>query len=372
MERGPNRMNVPFIDLKRAHDPIRAELLEAFARTLDHGEFCLGSEVSDFESGFASVQGVSRVVGVGSGTEALHLIACTLDLGPGDEVIVPAFTFIASAWLAEYVGAKLVFADIDPLTYTIDPKSIEAVTTEKTKAIVATHLFGLSADMDAIQRIADKCGAKVVEDAAQAHLARYRGEPVGEIGDAGAFSFYPTKNLGGLGEGGCVSSKDPGLLDRVAVLRAHGSKERYLNHFVGYNNRMEGLQAAALNVKLPLLKAKTVRRQEIADRYLRGIQLENTTLPGEPEWGRSVFHMFTLQHPERDRLRSYLAEKGIGTDIVYPYPLHLQPCFADRGYGVGSLPESEKLAKHCLSLPIVPELTDAEVDYVIESLNAFS
>ncbi|MAM90702.1 MAG: erythromycin biosynthesis sensory transduction protein eryC1 [Opitutaceae bacterium] len=365
-------MKVPFIDLKRAHDPIRGEILEAFARTLDHGEFCLGTEVSNFETGFAAVQGLSCVVGVGSGTEALHLIACALELGPEDEVIVPAFTFIASAWLPEYVGAKLVFADIDPETYTIDPKSIESNATEKTKAIVATHLFGLPADMDSIQRIADQLGAKVVEDAAQAHMAKYKGRPVGEIGDAGAFSFYPTKNLGGLGEGGCVSSKNSALLEKVAILRAHGSKERYLNHFVGYNNRMEGLQAAALNVKLPYLEAKTERRREIADKYAQGIILQNAVLPHEPNWGRSVFHMYTLQHPDRDRLKTYLAEKGIGTDIVYPYPLHLQPCFADRGYGVGSFPESEKLAKHCLSLPIVPELTDAEVDYVIESINAFS
>jgi len=365
-------MKVPFIALDRAHDPIRGELLDAFARTLDHGEFCLGSEVSSFESGFATVQGLSRVVGVGSGTEALHLIACALDLGPGDEVIVPAFTFVASAWLAKYVGAQLVFADIDPKTYTIDPKSIESRLTSNTKAIVATHLFGQSADMDAIQAIADLSGAKVVEDAAQAHLARYKEKPVGEIGDAGAFSFYPTKNLGGLGEGGCVSSNDDDLLDKVAILRAHGSKERYLNHFVGYNNRMEGLQAAALNVKLPYLKANTARRLEIADRYFKSIQLDGGILPQEPEWGRSVFHMFTVQHPERDRLRSYLSEKGIGTDIVYPYPLHLQPCFASLGYGPGDFPEAEKLAKHCLSLPIVPELTDPEIDYVIDSLNAFS
>lgn len=364
-------MKVPFIDLKRAHEPIKAELLQAFADTIDHGGFCLGKDVTRFETEFAKAQGVSRCVGLGSGTEALHLIACSMGIGQGDEVIVPAFTFIASAWFAKYVGAQLVFADIDPESYTLDPNCIEALITSRTKAIVVTHLFGQSADMDSILEIASSRNIKVVEDAAQAHLATYKGKPVGEIGDAGAFSFYPTKNLGGLGEGGCVTSSDSTLLDQIEILRAHGSKERYLNHYVGYNNRMEGLQAASLNVKLPQLENKTRRRQLIAGRYRNEIDNPQIKLPSIVEWGESVYHMFTIQHRERDRLKTYLTENGIGSDIVYPYPLHLQPCFAYLGYKMGDFPISEELALKCLSLPIVPELTDEEVDYVIETINKF-
>ncbi len=365
-------MRVPFIDLERAHRPIKQELLAAFERTIDHGGYCLGPDVTAFEENFAREQGVSRCVGLGSGTEALHLIACAMGIGPGDEVIVPSFTFIASAWFAQYVGARIVFADIDPVSYTLDPNGIESLITEKTKAIVVTHLFGQSADMDPIVELARSRGIKVVEDAAQSHLALYNGRLVGEIGDAGAFSFYPTKNLGGLGEGGCATSRDGALLDKIEILRAHGSKERYLNHFVGYNNRMEGLQAAALNVKLPSLREKTERRQKIARRYTAGIQHSDIVLPSRVDWGDSVYHMFTIQHPERDRLRAYMAENEIGSDVVYPYPLHLQPCFTDLGYKEGDFPVAEKLASNCVSLPIIPELTDEEVDYVIKTLNAFS
>lgn len=365
-------MKVPFIDLKRAHAPLKEELLEAFANTLEHGGFCLGPDVDAFESAFAAEQGVAGVVGVGSGTEALHLIALAMGIGPGDEVIVPAFTFIASAWFAQYVGAKVVFADIDPDTFTIAPAEIERLITDKTKAIVVTHLFGQAADMDAILSITAERGIKVVEDAAQSHLATYKGRPVGDIGDAGAFSFYPTKNLGGLGEGGAITSRDESLLDHVRVLRAHGSKERYLNHFVGYNNRLEGLQAASLNVKLPHLREKTERRQLIADRYLAEITNPAIALPIPPDYGRSVYHMFTIQHDERDRLKAFLAQEGIGSDIVYPYPLHLQPCFNFLGYKEGDFPIAENLAKTCLSLPIVPELTDEEVEYVIAKLNDFA
>lgn len=365
-------MNVPFIDLKRAHEPLKEELLEAFSRTMDHGGYCLGPDVVEFEAAFAKEQNVAGCVGVGSGTEALHLIALAMGIGPGDEVIVPAFTFIASAWFAQYVGAKVVFADIDPATFTIDIKSIEKCVTEKTKAIVVTHLFGQAAEMDSILTFAKERGIKVVEDAAQAHLAQYKGKTVGDIGDAGIFSFYPTKNLGALGEGGCVTSEDEELLEKIRILRAHGSKERYLNHFVGYNNRLEGLQAASLNVKLPHLAEKTKRRQEIAGVYLNSIKNSDIELPIPAEYGASVYHMFTIQHLERDRLKQYLADKGIGSDIVYPYPLHLQPCFAFLGYKEGDFPVAEALAKTCLSLPIVPELTDEEVGYVIEMLNAFS
>ncbi len=364
-------MKVPFIDLKRAHEPIKAELLQAFANTIDHGGFCLGEDVERFETDFAKAQGVSRCVGLGSGTEALHLIATAMGIGRGDEVIVPAFTFIASAWFAQYVGARPVFADIDPESYTLNPDCIEPLITSNTKAIVVTHLFGQSADMDPILEIARSRNIKVVEDAAQAHLAAYRGKPVGEIGDAGAFSFYPTKNLGGLGEGGCVTSNDSALLDQIEILRAHGSKERYLNHYVGYNNRMEGLQAASLNVKLPQLAEKTQRRQFIANRYRSGIGHPQIKLPAVVDWGESVFHMFTVQHSERDQLKTYLADNGIGSDIVYPYPLHLQPCFSHLNYEEGDFPVAEMLARQCLSLPIVPELTNEEVDYVIETINRF-
>lgn len=364
-------MKVPFIDLNRAHDPIKEDLLKAFSRTIDHGGFCLGEDVFRFESEFAKAQGVPRCVALGSGTEALHLVALAMGIGPGDEVIIPAFTFIASAWFAQYVGARPVFADIDPESFTLDPKSLEPLITGKTKAIVVTHLFGQAADMDPVLEIARAKNIKVVEDAAQAHLARYKDQAVGAIGDAGAFSFYPTKNLGGLGEGGCVTSEDFALLDHIEILRAHGSKERYLNHYVGYNNRMEGLQAASLNVKLPQLAEKTERRQTIAKRYQEEISQPDISLPAVVSWGQSVYHMFTIQHPERDRLKQYLADEGIGTDIVYPYPLHLQPCFSYLGYQEGAFPVSEKLARQCLSLPIVPELTDSEVGYVIEKINQF-
>lgn len=365
-------MKVPFIDLHRAHEPIKDELIAAFSRTIDHGGFCLGPEVDAFEKAFAEEQGVPDSVGLGSGTEALHLIALALGIGPGDEVIVPAFTFIASAWFAQYVGAKVVFADIDPETFTIDPAGIESLVTERTKAIVVTHLFGQAADMDPILSMAAARGIAVVEDAAQAHLARYKGRPVGDLGVAAAFSFYPTKNLGALGEGGCVTSRDPELLEKIRILRAHGSKVRYINDFVGYNNRLEGLQAASLNVKLPFLRGKTARRQKIARAYLGGIRHSDISLPAPARYGESVYHMFTIRHPERDRLKAYLAEKGVGTDIVYPHPLHLQPCFNFLGYKPGDFPVAEALASTCLSLPIVPELTDEEVDYVIKMLNAFA
>lgn len=362
-------MKVPYIDLQRAHQPIKDELMAAFGRVIDHGGYCLGPEVEAFEEEFARELETERCVGLGSGTEALHLVALSLGIGPGDEVITPAYSFIASAWLAQYVGAKIVFAEVDPTTFNLDPHGIEELITQKTKAIVVTHLYGQPADMDPIMAVARQHGLKVVEDAAQAHLAQYKGRYVGLIGDAGVFSFYPTKNLGALGEGGCVVSRDNSLLDHVSILRAHGSKERYLNHFVGYNNRMEGLQAAGLRVKLKTLRGKTARRQHIARRYLGGINGDSISLPLPVRYGDSVYHVFTLLHDQRDKLRAALLERGVGTDIVYPIPLHLQPCFKYLGYKKGDLPVAESLASRCLCLPIFPELADAEVDHVIRSVN---
>lgn len=364
-------MKIPYIDLHRWHQELKPELMDAFSRTIDHGGFCLGKEVDAFEQSFAKELDTDRCVAVGSGTEALHLAALALDIGPGDEVIIPSFTFIASAWFAQYVGAKIVFADIDPLTFTINPESIESLITEKTKAIVAVHLYGQAADMDAIMAIASKHGLKVVEDAAQACFAKYQGKPVGMIGDAGIFSFYPSKVLGALGEGGCIVSRHDDLLDHVSILRVHGSKERYYFHHVGYNNRMEGLQAASLNVKLPKMLGKIAHRQQIARKYLGGIRNDRVRLPQPVRWGDSVYSVFTIMHPERDRLREFLAGRGIGTDIVYPVPLHLQPCFDYLEYQEGDFPNSEAAAKNSLSLPMFPELADEEVDYIIKSINEF-
>jgi len=365
-------MKVPYIDLNRSHQAMKSELMDAFSRVIDHGGFCLGPEIDAFEMEFTEQMGVKGCVAVGSGTEALHLVARAMDIGPGDEVIIPAFSFIASAWFAEYVGARIVYADVDESTFTIDPKGIEKLVTDKTKAIVATHIYGQAADMDPILAIAKERGLKVVEDAAQAHLAKYKNRPVGDLGDAAIFSFYPSKNLGALGEGGCVTSRDAALLEQIRILRAHGSKERYWNQVVGYNNRMEGLQAASLRVKLPHLPGKTARRQWIARKYLGGIQNDKVRLPRPVRWGDSVYHVFSVLHPERDRLRAFLADRGVGTDIVYPVALHLQPCFAYLGYEKGDFPVAERFASESASLPIFPELTDEEVDYVIDSVNAFS
>lgn len=364
-------MKVPYIDLGRLHQQLKPQLLDAFSNTIDHGGFCLGPDVAEFEKNFSATCEYPRTVAVGSGTEALHLTALAMGIGPGDEVIVPSFTFIASAWFAQYPGAKIVFAEVDPTSYTIDPAGIEALITEKTKAIVVVHLYGQPADMDPILAIANKHGVKVVEDCAQSHMARYKGMPVGTIGDAGTFSFYPTKNLGALGEGGCVVSKDSELLDKVVALRAHGSKTRYLSEYVGYNNRMEGFQAASLNIKLPQLGGKTAKRQGIARKYLGGIHLKDAILPQPVRWGDCVHHVFTVLHPERDRVREHLANLGVGTDIVYPIPLHLQPCFSYLGYKEGDFPITERYASTAFSLPIFPELTDEEIDYVIMSLNSF-
>ena len=364
-------MKVPFLDLSLQHMPLRDELLKAWASTLDGNRFCLGRDVEDFEKAFAAACGAPEAVGCDNGTSALHLASLSLGLGPGDDVIVPAFTFIATAWTATYVGARPVFADVDRGHYCLTADSVRAALTPKTKAIVVVHLFGQSAPMDEILALANEKGLVVIEDCAQAHLSRYRDRPVGLMGDAGTFSFYPTKNLGGTGEGGAVISKHPEVLKKVRLFRAHGSERRYLHDHVGYNYRMEGLQAAALSVKLRHLPAWTEARRRVARRYLEGIKLADTRLPSVPEWGESVYHQFTLTHPRRDALREHLTKAEIGTDLIYPMPLHLQPCYASLGYKSGSMPVAEELAKTCLSLPVFPELTDAQIDHVIATINSF-
>ncbi|RME69007.1 MAG: DegT/DnrJ/EryC1/StrS family aminotransferase [Verrucomicrobia bacterium] len=364
-------MNVPFLDLSRQNRALREEILAAIAATYDASRFCLGDDVFRFETAFARLAGAEDAVAVNSGTSALHLVARALEIGPDDEVVVPAFTFIASAWTASYVGARIRFADIEAETFTLDPSAFAAAITPRTKAVVVTHLFGQSARMDEILAVAAKHGVAVIEDCAQAHLATCDGRPVGLIGDAGTFSFYPTKNLGACGEGGLILSRRPEILETARALRVHGSTVRYRHDAVGYNYRMEGFQGAALGVKLKRLEAWTARRRAIARRYLAELSLPDLVLPVVPERGESVYHQFTIRHPRRDALRAHLQARGIGTDIIYPIPLHLQPCFAGLGHARGDFPVAEAAADTVLSLPIFPELTDEEVGCVIESVNAF-
>ena len=364
-------MKVPFLDLSLQHRALRAEALAALAATYDANRFCLGQDVEDFEKNFAAALGHPRALGLNSGTSPLHLASLLGGIGPGDEVVVPAFTFISSAWGVCYAGATPRFADIAEDTFNLSAATLEAAITPRTKGVVIVHLFGQPAPMDELMAVAKKHRLFVIEDCAQAVGARYRGAPVGGIGDVGTFSFYPTKNLGGCGEGGALVSRHDPLFERAKRLRSHGSARRYYHDEVGFNFRMDGFQGAVLNVKLPHLAAWNDRRQAIAARYLAGIRLADTLLPASPDYGQSVFHQFTLRHPRRDALREHLAKHDIGTDLIYPVPLHRQQCFAHLNQPAGSLPVAERACATCLSLPIFPELTDAQVEHVIATINSF-
>lgn len=364
-------MRVPFLDLSLQHRAIRAEALAALAATYDANRFCLGRDVEDFERNFSATLGYPGAIGMSSGTSPLHVACMAAGFAPGDEVIVPPFTFIASAWGITYTGAKPVFADVEDGTFNLDPAKLEAAITPRTKGVVVVHLFGLPARMDEIMEIARRHGLFVIEDCAQAVGARYRGTPVGLIGDCGTFSFYPTKNLGGCGEGGAFVSRRKDLFETAKLIRVHGSEKRYHHQIVGGNFRMDGFQGAVLNVKLPHLAAWTARRQAIARTYREGIRLAGAGLPATTEYGDSVYHQFTITHPRRDALREHLAAREIGTDLIYPIPLHRQECFSSLGLGEGSFPTAERTARNCVSLPIFPELTDGQVSSVVEAVNDF-
>jgi len=365
-------MKVPFLDLSLQHKALREPALAALAATYDSTRFCLGKDVEDFEKNFSATLGYSRTLGMNSGTAPLH-VACMLGgFGPGDEVIAPPFTFISTVWGVSYVGATPRFVDVEEGTFNLDPEKIEAAITSRTKGIIVVHLFGQPARMDEIMAIAKRHNLFVIEDCAQAVGARYRDRPVGVIGDCGTFSFYPTKNLGGCGEGGAFVSRREEIFMKARHIRVHGSDRRYYHDIVGGNFRMDGFQGALLNVKLPHLAAWTARRQEIVGRYLAKIKSADVRLPDQPSYGKSVFHQFTIRHPRRDALREHLAKQEIGTDLIYPVPLHLQKCYAALGLHAGSFPVAERAAATCVSLPIFPELTDAQVDHVIASVNAFA
>ncbi|TSE18228.1 dTDP-3-amino-3,4,6-trideoxy-alpha-D-glucose transaminase [Tepidimonas alkaliphilus] len=374
-------MNIPFLDLKAPHNELCAELQAAFDRVLDSGWYILGNEVKQFEQEFAAYCEAEHCVGVGNGLEALHLILRAYGIGPGDEVIVPSNTYIAT-WLAvSYAGATPVPVEPDERTYNLDPLRIELAITPRTRAIIAVHLYGQPADMDAINAVASKHGLKVIEDAAQAHGARYKGRRVGSLGDAAGFSFYPGKNLGALGDGGAVTTNDAELADKVRVLSNYGSRIKYHNEVKGFNSRLDELQAAFLREKLKKLDEWNTRRKALAIEYFNhlsprplgeGAGVREIALPFVPEWADPVWHLFVVRSQQRDVLQNYLAERGIGTMIHYPIPPHLQPAYAELGYREGAFPISERIHREVMSLPMGPHLDTDAVSSIARAVMGFS
>jgi len=364
-------MKVPYFDLSVHLRSLRPDLEAAIGRCLDSGAFCLGPEVKQFESEFAAFCGAGHCVAMNSGTSALHVAMRLLDLGPGDEVITTPFTFIATSWAIVYTGARPIFVDVEEGTLNLDPSQVEKAITPRTKAVLPVHLYGHPCDLEPLLEVARRRNLPVIEDAAQAHGARYHGKPVGTFGLMSAFSFYPTKNLGACGEGGALVTDRADLAARARSLREHGSSARYLHDEIGYNYRMEGIQGAVLRATLPRLAGWNQARRRIAHRYHD--LLADTPLVLQREAGpvESVYHLYTIRHPARDRLKTHLESCGVGSAIHYPHPLHLQKCFAHLGYRPGAFPRSERAARECLSLPMYPELTDEQIGTVAAAIHDF-
>lgn len=362
---------IPCLDLKRQHQMIKEEVFEQFEKTYDNTQFSLGTSVTAFEADFANYCGIKHMVAVNSGTSALHLAMLVLGINKDDEVIIPANTFIATPWAPAYMGSKIVFIDCDPDTWEIDASKIEEKITPKTKAVIGVHLYGQPFNIDSVKEICNKYNIYLVEDAAQAHGAKYKGKRVGTFGDLACFSFYPGKNLGACGEGGAVVTNNELYYKKLLSLRNHGSLERYYHEEIGYNYRMSGFEGASLLVKLKYLDKWNARRREIAQRYFREITNSKITMQHQPSWADSVFHLFVVTTRHRDEFVKYLGENNIIAAFHYPVPCHLQKAFSHLGYKKGDLPNSEYLAEHCVSLPMFAELTDEEVDYIIETVNKF-
>ncbi len=367
-------MTVPLLDLNRQHETLMPQLRQVFEEVTRSGQFILGEYVQRFERELAEYCGVKHAVGVSSGTDALLVSLMAMGIGPGDEVITTPFTFFATAGCIARVGAKPVFVDINPRTYNLQAHDIQGAVTEKTKAIMPVHLYGLSANMDAIMDVAKANGLRVIEDAAQASGARYHDRPVGSIGDVGCFSFYPTKNLAGMGDGGACVTNDDELVEKLRQMRNHGADRA--DHFpnVGGNFRLDGYQAGFLSVKLPLLDSWCDLRREHADRYGRELEEVAITTPFESQNRHHVYNQYTVRvrgKGMRDGLRHHLAACGIGCRIYYTQPLHLQPCFEGLGYTPGSLPFAEEASTQVLSLPSFPEMTTQEQDEVIACVSDF-
>ena len=355
---------IPFVDLKRQYFNIKPEIDAAIARVLDNGLYVLGPEVQNFENEFAAMHGATHGVAVNSGTSALHLALLAAGVGPGDEVITVPFTFVATAAAIGYTGATPVFVDIDPKTFTMDPALIEQAITSRTKAILPVHLYGQPADMDPIVEIARRHGLTVIEDACQAHGSLYKGRPVGSIGDAGCFSFYPGKNLGAYGEGGLTTSNRDDLVKTMRMLRDWGAEKKYHHVLKGYNYRMEGFQGAILRVKLRYLPEWTQKRRAHAAMYAELLKDTGVVLPIEASYAQHVYHVYAIRTADRAGLERALHAGGVSTGIHYPIPVHLQPAWAELGHKAGDFPHSERAAKEVLSLPMFPEMTRTEVEMV--------
>lgn len=364
-------MQIPFLDLKSPYVELKDELDAAYQRVMNSGWYILGKEVEAFEAEFALYCGSPYCIGVGNGLDALHLILRAMDIGPGDEVIVPSNTYIAT-WLAvSYAGATPVPVEPDVTTFNIDPSRIEAAITLRTKAILAVHLYGQPADMDPITEIAGKYGLKVIEDAAQAHGACYKGRRAGSLGDAAGFSFYPGKNLGALGDGGAVTTHDPELAERIRTLRNYGSKVKYHNEEKGYNSRLDELQAALLRVKLKSLDEWNARRATLAALYRKELCGSGLVLPSVPEWADPAWHLFVVLSENRDAVQRCLSEAGVGTMIHYPVPPHLQPAYEELQFSAGSFPIAEETSGKLLSLPMGPHLSEEGVLCVCSSIRTY-
>jgi len=364
-------MKVPILDLKAQYRGLEGQIDAALKGVCESAQFALGPEVEKFERDWAAYCGAEHCVAVSSGTAALHLALVALGVGQGDEVITSPMTFIASCEAILYVGARPVLADVDPATGCIDPQAVERAITDRTRAIMPVHLFGHPADMDPILQMARAGGLVVVEDAAQAHGALYKGRKLGALGDAGAYSFYPTKNLGAYGEGGAVVTNDRDVCERLRALRNHGQGGRYVHERVGYNYRMHGFQGAVLNVKLPHLDAWNERRRAIAARYTEALADVPVRPPYEAEYAHCVWHQYPIRCVQRDALQEHLTKAEVGTGIHYPVPMSRQEALEPYLNSRGPVPEAERMATEVLSLPMYPELSDEAVDYVIGCIRDF-
>jgi dTDP-4-amino-4,6-dideoxygalactose transaminase len=385
-------MRIPFLDLEAQNRSIWPEIQATLAPVLAEAQFILGPAVESFEANFAQYLGVRHCVGLNSGTSALHMALLACDVGPGDEVITTPATWISTAWAISYVQARPVFVDIDPVTYTLDPDLVERAITPRTRAILPVHLYGQAADLEALSRLADKHGLALIEDAAQAHGAKFHGRCVGTFGRAGCFSFYPGKNLGAFGEGGCVVTNDADIARRVRCLRDHAQEGRHHHVAIGYNTRMEGIQAAVLDAKLPHLDGWNAARARHSHRYHTLLaDLPGLALPEAPRPEAHVWHLFVVlargsengdrthdfRGPvpvfgagcQRDELRSSLAKRGIATGVHYPTPVPFQPAYAHLGHQPGDFPVAEDLMQNCLSLPLFPELTEEQIQYTADVLH---